>query len=80
MKTSDTARIFGENVRARRLALKITQKELAARIPTYASHVSAIENGAKTLSWKSQETWAAALQTELYRLLTPRRKKTRKGR
>lgn len=54
---------FGANVRARRLQLGLTQGELATRLETYDSHISAIESGAKSIRLPNVATWAEALET-----------------
>ena len=55
--------IFGANVRARRLRLNLTQEELAERLGTYSSHVSAIESGSKSIRLPNVAVWAEALET-----------------
>lgn len=55
--------VFGANVRARRLQLGLTQEDLAERVGTYASHVSAIESGSKSIRLPNTAVWANALET-----------------
>lgn len=55
--------LFGANVRSRRLQLDLTQEELADRLRTYASHVSAIESGSKSVRLPNVAVWAEALET-----------------
>jgi transcriptional regulator with XRE-family HTH domain len=54
---------FGANVRARRLQLGLTQAELAERLGTFDSHVSAIESGSKSIRLPNVAVWAEALET-----------------
>lgn len=69
MAPSDVATIVGANIRARRLQLGLTQQDLADNVGTYASHVSAIESGNKTVSLPTLVVWAEALTTTAAALL-----------
>lgn len=60
---------FGANVRARRLQLALTQQDLAERLRTYDSHVSAIESGSKSIRLPNVAVWAEALETSPAALL-----------
>ena len=55
--------IFGANVRARRTKLGLTQEELADRMGTYASYISAIEGGTRTPRLPNVAVFAEALET-----------------
>lgn len=63
VEPEEVAIVFGANVRARRLKLGLTQEELAEKIGTYASHVSAIESGSKSIRLPNVAVWANALET-----------------
>jgi transcriptional regulator with XRE-family HTH domain len=65
----EVSEVVGANIRARRLQLGMTQKELADAVGTWASHVSAIESGSKILSLQRLVEWAEALQTTTAALL-----------
>lgn len=45
MKPDTLARVFGENVKRRRLELHLTQVDLASKIGTPQPYISAIEDG-----------------------------------
>lgn len=55
--------VFGANVRARRMQLGLTQQELAERLGTYDTHVSAIESGSKSIRLPNVAVWAEHLET-----------------
>ena len=66
----DYLRIFGENVRLRRLQLNLTQKQLAELSDLHRTYVSAIERGDRNISLKNIVLVAKALNTEPNELLT----------
>jgi len=55
--------LFAANVRARRLKLKLTQAELAARMGVHVPYISAIENGHRTPFLGNLAKFAEALET-----------------
>lgn len=65
---------FGANVRQRRLQLGLTQYDLADRLGTYDTHVSAIESGSKSIRLPNVAVWAEALETTPAALLKETKK------
>ena len=59
----ELTRVFASNVRARRLALGLTQAELAARLAKHKPYVSEIENAKRTPWLPNLALFAAALET-----------------
>lgn len=55
--------IFAANVKARRLALGLTQAQLAERLNAHVPYISAIENGKRTPFLGNVANFAEALQT-----------------
>jgi transcriptional regulator with XRE-family HTH domain len=60
----DIKRRFGSAVRARRLALGISQEELALRIGADQAYVSRVEAGAMNLTLETVQQLAVALETD----------------
>ena len=61
--------LFGERVRERRLALGLTQQELADRAVLHRSYIGQIELGKRNVTLKSAAKIAEALQTNVVSLL-----------
>lgn len=55
--------VFATNVRIFREKLKLTQAQLAERLDTYTSYISALENGKKTPWLANLAILAEALET-----------------
>ena len=62
-------RLFGKRVRERRLALGLTQQELAERAGLQRSYIGEIELGKRNVTFKSAAKIAKALQVEVVSLL-----------
>ena len=56
--------VFAENLRAKRLALKLSQEELAALCGLHRTYISDIERGTRNLSIDNVERIAEALKVE----------------
>lgn len=65
----DYFRIFGANVRALRIAKKLTQEQLAELCDLHRTYVGAIERGDRNISLKNIVTIARALNVEPAELL-----------
>ncbi|WP_367943372.1 helix-turn-helix transcriptional regulator [Aquamicrobium sp.] len=61
----DVKRRFGSAVRARRVALGISQEELALRIDADQAYVSRIEAGAMNVTLETAQQVADALETDV---------------
>lgn len=61
--------LFGKRVRERRLALSLTQQELADRAGLHRSYIGQIELGRRNVTLKSAEKIARALQVGIASLL-----------
>jgi transcriptional regulator with XRE-family HTH domain len=61
--------LFGNRVRERRLALGLTQQELADRAGLHRSYIGQIELGRRNVTLKSAAKIAKALQTDIASLL-----------
>jgi transcriptional regulator with XRE-family HTH domain len=64
-----TERLFGKRVRERRLALGLTQQELADRAGLHRSYVGEIELGRRNITIKNVVKIAKALQVDIASLL-----------
>ena len=67
----DIKRRFGSAVRAHRVALGISQEELALRIGADQAYVSRIEAGAMNVTLETAQQLAAALETDISALFAP---------
>ena len=56
--------VFAENLRAKRLALQLSQEELAALCGLHRTYISDIERGTRNLSIDNVERIAEALKVE----------------
>jgi transcriptional regulator with XRE-family HTH domain len=65
----DYLRVFGENVRLRRLQLDLTQEQLAELSDLHRTYIGAIERGDRNVSLKNIVLIAKALKTEPHELL-----------
>lgn len=74
MAPDELVAVFAANVRAFREKLKLTQAQLADRLDTYTSYISALENGKKTPWLSNLATIAEALETTPDALLKKPRK------
>lgn len=61
--------LFGKRVRERRLALGLTQQELADRAGLHRSYIGQIELGKRNVTLKSAAKIAKALQVDVASLL-----------
>lgn len=61
----DIKRRFGLAVRARRVALGISQEELALRIDADQAYVSRVEAGAMNVTLETAQQIAAALESDV---------------
>ena len=61
--------LFGKRVRERRLALGLTQQELADRAGIHRSYIGQIEMGKRNVTLKSVARIAEALQINIASLL-----------
>ncbi len=61
--------LFGKRVRERRLALGLTQQELADRAGLHRSYIGQIEMGKRNVTLKSAARIAEALQLDIASLL-----------
>lgn len=61
--TDPTLKRFGDNVRARREALNLSQEQLAERADLDRTYVSGVERGVRNLSLNSVVRIAKALKT-----------------
>jgi transcriptional regulator with XRE-family HTH domain len=64
-KVTDPRKILGTAVRKRRLALGLTQEELAERADLHWTYISGIERGVRNVSIVNLFHIAAALQTRV---------------
>ena len=62
-------RLFGKHVRERRLALGLTQQELADRAGLHRSYIGEIELGRRNVTLKSAAKIAKVLQVDVASLL-----------
>lgn len=62
-------RLFGKRVRERRLALGLTQQELADRAGLHRSYIGEIELGRRNVTLKSAAKIAKVLQVDVASLL-----------
>ena len=62
-------RLFGKRVRERRLALGLTQQELADRAGLHRSYIGEIELGRRNVTLKSVAKIAEVLQVDVASLL-----------
>jgi len=65
----DIKSLFGKRVRERRLALGLTQQELADRAGLHRSYIGEIELGKRNITLKSAVKIAKALQVDVTTLL-----------
>jgi transcriptional regulator with XRE-family HTH domain len=65
----DYLRIFGENVRLKRLEQKLTQEQLAELSDLHRTYVGAIERGDRNVSLKNIVLIAEALKSKPHELL-----------
>ena len=56
--------VFAENLRAKRLALQLSQEELAALCGLHRTYISDIERGTRNLSIDNVERIAEAMKVE----------------
>ncbi|HEX8580346.1 MAG TPA: helix-turn-helix transcriptional regulator [Allosphingosinicella sp.] len=61
--------MFGNNVRARRKAVDISQEELADRAGVHRTYVGAVERGEVNISLDNLDRLSAALGVEVAELL-----------
>ena len=69
--------IFAENVRRLRLAMNISQEELAERAGVHRTYVGMLERGEKNVTIYNIERIADALEIAPSKLLEPPAKKSR---
>jgi len=69
----DINQIFGSAVRRARLALKISQEELAFRAALHRTYIGDVERGARNVTLRSAERIAQALGATLGQLLEDKR-------
>lgn len=67
----NVVQLFGENVRRERLALGLTQQELAGRLGMERSYLSELERGRRNPTVRVLGSLAQALDIEPWRLLKP---------
>ena len=65
----DVVRLFGENVRKERLARKLTQQDLAAKLGMERSYLSEMERGRRNPTIQALGRLADALGVEPWELL-----------
>ncbi|MCL2852697.1 MAG: helix-turn-helix domain-containing protein [Defluviitaleaceae bacterium] len=65
----DYLRVFGENVRLRRLHLGLTQEQLSERADLHRTYIGAIERGDRNVSLKNIVVIGQALNIKPYELL-----------
>jgi len=65
----NVVRLFGENVRKERLALKLTQQDLAAKLGMERSYLSEVERGRRNPTIQALGRLADALGVEPWELL-----------
>ena len=65
----DYLRVFGENVRLRRIQLNLTQEQLAELSDLHRTYVGAIERGDRNVSLKNIVLIDLALNVKPYELL-----------
>lgn len=61
--------VFAANVRERRLALNLSQEELAERTGVHRTYIGMLERGEKNVTIYNIERVAAALEVEPHNLL-----------
>lgn len=66
----DEQKCFGAVVRSRRLALGVSQEELAARANVHRTYVGSVERGERNISLLNIVAFARALDTTAGSLLT----------
>ncbi len=69
MAKNDVLVRFGERVREERLALGLSQEELAERCGVHRTYVGMIERAEKNVTLKNIERFAQALEVPIHRLL-----------
>ena len=68
--TQKSARLrFAENMRITRLAMRISQEELADRCELHRTYIGSVERGERNISINNMEAIAKALGCELIDLL-----------
>lgn len=67
--STDILAQFGEHVRARRLALGLSQEELAELADVHRTYVGMIERGEKNITLRNIAKFAKALKTTVHDLL-----------
>jgi transcriptional regulator with XRE-family HTH domain len=72
-RDTSTRRLLGEAVRRRRLALGLSQEELAAHGGLHRTYLGGVERGERNPSLDSVGRLAAALGVEPWQLLAPDR-------
>ncbi|HEX3735303.1 MAG TPA: helix-turn-helix transcriptional regulator [Solirubrobacterales bacterium] len=65
----DLQRIVGENLRAYRLARKISQEDFAYTLGVHRAYLSGVERGQRNLTLQTVEGMAAVLEIEPLKLL-----------
>ena len=73
MAKNDVLVKFGERVREERLALGLSQEELADRCGVHRTYVGMIERAEKNVTLKNIERFAQALEVPIHSLLKFRR-------
>ncbi len=64
-KSVDILIRFGQALRARRIALELTQEELAERADLHRTYIADIERGTRNLSLRNIERLADALECSI---------------
>jgi len=70
VKRGELNKLFAENLRRRRLAIGISQEQLAARCGLHRTYVGAIERGERNVTLATVERLAASLDKNPLDLLS----------
>lgn len=77
MQVTDLMSTFGHNVRARRLKLGLTQAQLAERLGMFRTYIVEVEQGRRSMLFKTLVQFADALETTPSALLSTKPEKIR---